>query len=81
MIFVEPRRLMPFKLVADRFEHDIKLAGDAELSEHRRIVRLTRTEVVEHGGISIQQRLDVEELPGPASFFQDVLAAGEASWM
>jgi hypothetical protein len=77
VIFVELHRLRPFKLAADELEHDVKLTGNAESRAHRDIVDLTRTEVLEHGGMSIQKRLDVDEFPGPASLLEDALAASE----
>jgi hypothetical protein len=79
MIRVEILRLNAVELAAGGFKHDVKVRSDAESGAHRCIFNLTWTEVVEHRGMTVQERLDVEKLPGPASFLEDALAAGQPS--
>jgi hypothetical protein len=68
VIFVGALQLGAFGLATDGFEHDVKLASDAESGSDRRFFDVRRAKVVEHDGISIQERLDIEQLPGPTSF-------------
>jgi hypothetical protein len=75
VIFSDAFRLEALGLAADRFEDDVKVASNAESGSESRIFDVLRAKVVEHDGMSIQERLDIEQLPGPASFLEDALAA------
>jgi hypothetical protein len=79
VIFLGITRFDAFGLATDRFEEDVKLRSDAESGSDRRFFDLRRAKVVEHDGISIQERLDIEQLPGPISFLEDPLAAIKVS--
>jgi hypothetical protein len=72
-------RLRVFRLTAEGFEHDVKVTGGAESRAERLMLELTRTEVVEHGTLPVQERLDVEELERPAFFPEDALAECKTS--
>jgi hypothetical protein len=63
---------------ADRFEHDVEVAGHAEPRAQERNVKLMRTEIMEDRDTAVEQRLDVDELPRPVLFLEDTLANGES---
>src|SRR5262245_27949389 len=81
VIFLGFTRLEAFGLAADGFEDDVKLASDAESGSDRRFFDARRAKVVEHNGISVQERLDIEQLPGTISFLEDPLAAIKVSFL
>jgi hypothetical protein len=63
----------------DRLQHHIDVALDPKTGTQSRDVKLARTEVVEHRGAAIEQRLDVDEVPRPIPLLEDLLTKGKAT--
>jgi hypothetical protein len=60
-------------IASGRLENDIKVVRRPKPCAKFRRIELMRAEVVQDQGMTIQQRLDVDELPRPAKFLENAL--------
>ena len=72
-------RQLALEVVPNRFENHVQIALDAKSRAQRRDVKLMWTEVVENRGTAIEERLNIDELPRPVPFAEDLLTESEAT--
>ncbi len=71
--------MLALQVVPNRLEHHVEITLDAKPRAQRRDVKLVWTEVVEDRGAAIEERLNIDELPRPVPFAEDLLTEAEAT--
>jgi hypothetical protein len=79
VLSIEILWLRAIRLAADGFEHDVDFTIDAKSGSQRCMFNLARAQVVEHRRQSVEERLDIEEVPRPVLFLENALTPGKAS--
>lgn len=66
-----------FRVDADRFEDNIETAEVSQGGDQARGIKLVRSQIMENRAVDIQKWLDVEDVDGPDSVAEELLAGGE----